>query len=75
MTQGYRDTMELCWFVVEGDVVVNPFDFVSVDNINNSISIGIVKDIQSVVVEGRNPPDVACFPTHQQLLVAIRYRQ
>ena len=53
VTQGYRSTMELCWFVVEGDVVVNPFDFVSVDNINNSISIGIVKDIQSVVVEGR----------------------
>ena len=28
--------------------VINPFDFVSVDNINNSTSIGIIKDIHSV---------------------------
>ena len=43
--------MDSFWFVVEYNAAINPFDFVSVDNINNSTSIGIVKDIQSVVIE------------------------
>ena len=54
VTQRYPSTMDLYWFVVKENVVVNPFDFVSVNNINNSVSIGIVKDMQSVVVE-ENP--------------------
>jgi hypothetical protein len=45
--------MDLFWFVIDENVA-NPFDFVSLDNINNSISIGIIKDIQSIVVEA-NP--------------------
>ena len=54
VTKQFPSTMDLYWFIVEDNVVVNPFDFVSVDNINNSVSIGIIKDIQSVVVN-ENP--------------------
>jgi uncharacterized protein len=59
ITQQYQSTMDLFWFVVEEGVIVNPFDFVSVDNINNSISVGIVKDMRSVVIkENLFLPDV-----------------
>ena len=54
VTKQFPSTMDLFWFVVEDNLVVNPFDFVSVDNINNSVSIGIIKDIQSVVIN-ENP--------------------
>jgi uncharacterized protein len=51
VTEQFPSTMDLFWFVVEDNVVINPFDFVSVENINNSVSIGIVKDIQSVAIK------------------------
>jgi uncharacterized protein len=51
VTEQFPSTMDLFWFVVEDNIVINPFDFVSVDNINNSVSIGIVKDLQSVAIK------------------------
>jgi uncharacterized protein len=51
ISEKFPSTMDSFWFVVEYNGVINPFDFVSVDNINNSTSIGIIKDIQSVAIE------------------------
>jgi uncharacterized protein len=51
ISEKFPSTMDSFWFVVGYDAVINPFDFVSVDNVNNSTSIGIIKDIQSVVIE------------------------
>lgn len=60
VTKQFPSTMDLFWFVIEENVIANPFDFVSIDNINNSISVGIIKDIQSILVE-ENP-----FPLEMQ---------
>jgi hypothetical protein len=60
VTKQFPSTMDLFWFVIDENVIANPFDFVSVDNINNSISVGIIKDIQSILVE-ENP-----FPLEMQ---------
>jgi uncharacterized protein len=51
ISEKFPSTMDSFWFVVEYNTVINPFDFVSVDNINNSTSIGLIKDIQSVVIK------------------------
>ncbi len=50
ISERFPSTMDSFWFMVEYNAVINPFDFVSVDNINNFTSIGIIKDIQSVVI-------------------------
>lgn len=50
VTERFPSTIDLFWFVVEDNIVVNPFDFVSVDNINNFVSIGIIKDIILVFI-------------------------
>ena len=46
----FSSTLDTYWFAVRDDVVVNPFDFVCVDNSYGSTTIGIVKDMQSVVL-------------------------
>jgi hypothetical protein len=51
ISEKFPSTLDTFWFTVRDDVVVNPFDFVSVDNSYGSITIGIVKDMQSVVLD------------------------
>jgi DNA helicase HerA-like ATPase len=44
----FPNTMDSFWFVINSNVVINVFDFVTVDNIYNSKTIGIVKELQVV---------------------------
>lgn len=41
-------TMDEFWFSIIPSVIIGPFDFVSVDNINNTRTIGIVKELRTV---------------------------
>jgi DNA helicase HerA-like ATPase len=46
-------TMDNFWFAISSKVVVNPFDFVTVKNLHNTRTIGIVKELQTVALDGR----------------------
>src|SRR5918992_4978373 len=43
-------TMDTFWFAINSRVIVNPFDFVTVKNLHNTRTIGIVKEIQTVAL-------------------------
>ena len=43
-------TMDTFWFAINSRVIVNPFDFVTVKNLHNTRTIGIVKEIQTVTL-------------------------
>src|SRR5919202_2777770 len=43
----FPNTMDSFWFSINPDIIVNPFDFVSVKHIFNTTTIGIVKDLQA----------------------------
>jgi uncharacterized protein len=45
-------TTDSFWFALSSDVLVNPFDFVSVENVHNTKTIGIVKELQTVTIDG-----------------------
>ena len=45
-------TMDNFWFAVDSEVIVNPFDFVTVKNLHNTRTIGIVKELQTVALNG-----------------------
>ena len=45
-------TMDNFWFAINSKVVVNPFDFVTVKNLHNTRTIGIVKELQTVALNG-----------------------
>jgi uncharacterized protein len=40
------------WFALGSDVIVNPFDFVTVENVQNTKTVGIVKELQTVTIDG-----------------------
>ena len=43
-------TMDSFWFVINSNVIVNPFDFVTVKNLHNTMTIGIIKELQTVAL-------------------------
>jgi uncharacterized protein len=43
-------TMDTFWFAINSNVIVNPFDFVTVKNLHNTRTIGIVKELQTVAI-------------------------
>ena len=44
----YQITMDEFWFSIFDDNIVGPFDFISVENIHNTITIGIVKELRTI---------------------------
>jgi DNA helicase HerA-like ATPase len=45
-------TMDNFWFAIDSDIIVNPFDFITVKNLYNTKTIGIVKELQTVAIYG-----------------------
>jgi DNA helicase HerA-like ATPase len=43
-------TMDTFWITINSNVVVNPFDFITVENFHNTKTIGIVKELQSIAI-------------------------
>src|ERR671910_3299988 len=43
-------TMDNFWFAIDSNVIVNPFDFITVKNLHNTKTIGIVKELQTVAI-------------------------
>src|SRR3954471_8795878 len=46
VSEKFSSTIDSFWVIINPDVLINPFDFVSVDNKNNTKTIGIVKELQ-----------------------------
>lgn len=44
----FPSNMDGFWFSVNDGVIINSFDFVSVENLCNSRTVGIVKELQSI---------------------------
>ena len=47
-SEKYQITMDEFWFSIIPDKIIAPFDFISVENIYNTITIGIVKELRTI---------------------------
>jgi hypothetical protein len=47
-SEKFLNTMDGFWFALHPNVIINSFDFVTVDNLFDSNTIGIVKELQAV---------------------------
>jgi uncharacterized protein len=43
-------TMDNFWFALNSNVILNPFDFVTVENLYNTKTIGILKELETVAI-------------------------
>ena len=51
ISEKFPSTMDGFWFSINQDIIINPFDFVSVENLYNTRTVGIVKELQAVKVD------------------------
>lgn len=51
ISEKFPSTMDDFWFSVNYGTIINPFDFVSVENLYNTRTVGIVKELQVVKVD------------------------
>ena len=58
----FLNTIDEFWFIIDSNKIVNPFDFVSVNNIHKTITIGIVKELQSSFLS-----NLGLFSQHKDL--------
>ncbi|MGZ8886876.1 MAG: hypothetical protein ACXW1A_01250 [Nitrososphaeraceae archaeon] len=47
-SEKFQITMDEFWFSIVPDKIIGPFDFISVENICNTITIGIVKELRTI---------------------------
>ena len=47
-SEKYQITMDEFWFSILPDKIIGPFDFISVENICNTVTIGIVKELRTI---------------------------
>ena len=47
----FPNTIDSFWFVLEPNTIVNPFDFVTVENFRNTESIGMVQYLRTFVAD------------------------
>jgi hypothetical protein len=50
ISEKHSNSIDSFWIILNPDVLINPFDFVSVDNFNNTKTIGIVKEMERVIL-------------------------
>jgi DNA helicase HerA-like ATPase len=48
ISKEFPSTMDGFWFSINQGIIINPFDFVSVENLYNTRTVGIVKELQAV---------------------------
>jgi uncharacterized protein len=48
ISEKFSNTIDSFWVIINPGVLINPFDFVSVDNMNNTKTIGMVKELQRI---------------------------
>jgi uncharacterized protein len=47
-SDNFQITMDEFWFSIFDDNIVEPFDFISVENIHDTVTIGIVKELRTI---------------------------
>ena len=50
----YSNTIDGFWFAIKPGIMVNPFDFVTIEHINHIKTIGMVQDLHTIVVSENN---------------------
>jgi hypothetical protein len=53
VSERFPNTIDEFWFIINANMIVNSFDFVSVNNLHQTTAIGIVKEVQSTFLSNQ----------------------
>lgn len=68
ISEKLSNTIDNFWMVVNPNTLLNPFDFVKVENIHDTTTIGIVKEIRRIFLE-MNALPIKQYPLESKLVL------
>ena len=51
VSENFSNSIDSFWIIIKPEILINPFDFVSVENIQNTKTIGIVKELKRIYLD------------------------
>ena len=57
VSENFSNSIDSFWIIIKPEFLINPFDFISVENVQNTKTIGIVKELKSRLACGGTAKD------------------
>jgi uncharacterized protein len=51
VSENFSNSIDSFWIIIKPEILINPFDFISVENIQNTKTIGIVKELKRIYLD------------------------
>ena len=51
VSENYSNSIDSFWIIIKPEILINPFDFISVENIQNTKTIGMVKELKRIFID------------------------
>jgi uncharacterized protein len=50
VSENFSNSIDSFWIIVKPEILINPFDFISVDNVQSTKTIGMVKELKRIYI-------------------------
>ncbi|MDN5846149.1 MAG: hypothetical protein L0H53_07730 [Candidatus Nitrosocosmicus sp.] len=68
VSENFSNSIDSFWIIIRPEILINPFDFISVENVQNTKTIGIVKELKRIYIDSetfsKNP-----YPSQMNLIM------
>ena len=51
VSENFSNSIDSFWIIIKPEILINPFDYISVENVQNTKTIGIVKELKRVYLD------------------------
>jgi len=51
VSENYSNSIDSFWIIIKPEILINPFDFISVENVQNSKTIGMIKELKRIYID------------------------
>ena len=67
VSENFSNSIDSFWIIIKPDILINPFDFISVENIHSTRTIGIVKELKRIYLNSETSKNLS--PYRMNLIV------
>ena len=51
VSENFSNSIDSFWIIIKPEILINPFDFISVENVQNTKTIGMVKELKRIYMD------------------------
>ena len=51
VSENFSNSIDSFWIIIKPEILINPFDFISVENVQNTKTIGMIKELKRIYID------------------------